>query len=201
MNILKRILKVLGLLAGTIVLIAVLLIVGSRWHITPNSPVGQDVLPYGQTSIGFLKHSGVIPDDWLPGYPVIVVKEKLGAGDALVNAFAAFCFWATIIPFALVASIAAIVLGLYYAHWWAVLAGILAPILLVIALPIAAVIYWLAMFFQPITPAFGLIWFFLGVPGNLFGFCRGALLGVRLPYTIVVISAGGNVKVFKGEWG
>ena len=138
----------------------------SRWHIS--KPAHADNLRTFHI-FQFLRTNyqlGALPD-----LPRIVVKERLGIPDALVNLVALFNTGAPSLVVASLAFSAIAVLGtlkgLVTLSWGGVAAGVLA-IAMVFVFPLIScvgmLVIWVQLIFQPSTPGYLMVWLSLGLP-------------------------------------
>ena len=162
----------IGILA--VLLLMLVIVLGSRWHVSA-SGFATDILelfPH-YVILNRLKYIGMehmgMDLTWLPDLPQVVVKERLGVLDALVNAFSLFVSTTALLLVLLLAVILAILelfWGLFAGDWDRFLTAlfyiVVSPFLLLLLL--APVLVWVMMFFQPCTPGYFLVWLILGLP-------------------------------------
>jgi len=171
----KVLLYCIGSLALFVAVATLLLLIGSTWHLSDDLLM-QLLQEYNV--IHFLHHKFGI--HWLPDLPNIVVKDQLNTLDAVVNGFTLFVTLTTLpIFFVLLAVVAGIYMlfhGLFTADWGELLQVfflIIGMLIGAVLFVIAPIIAWFAMFFQPITPGFFVVWLFMGLPLTLLGVLFG----------------------------
>jgi hypothetical protein len=133
----------------------------------------------------------------LPGLeePGPIVVNKVEANHAIRNGAFIFCTAASIalLPiFLIILGFILIVIGIFSGDWNAAGLGLLVAIVMVPLSVLVVALFilgsWLALLFQPCTPAYALLWIFLGIPL----IPLGAAFGAAPPTTIIIIINPGN---------
>lgn len=155
-----------------------LLILGSRWHVSTNDHA-DNLKEFSVFALINLNDSDL---PYVKNLPRVIIKDKLGAIDAVINAFALFVTTLSFLPLIIVLAIISVCMSIYgiatgdWNNFFSGLSMIFGLCLLFIVVVIGPFIWWIIMFIQPCTPGYFITWLFLGLPFIFLGWGSNALV-------------------------
>ena len=193
-NFLKGIIKTIQTLIRVILVITILgilmivfLALGSHWRITNRDfaeiattfnvfnglhSLNKDIISGELNDMpDFFRDSISTLSSWSRNLPEVIIKERVGAIDAIINAFSLLCSTLTILlimVLMIIVGIGIIIYGFVSATWELLFTGLLAIIASVFCL-LAPIVLWIGGLIQNMTPGYALIWIFIGLPALVGG--------------------------------
>lgn len=160
----RAILGSLAALALLMVVVVLLIYMGSTWRVS-DSGMERQLKNFDAVSLA----TNALDIENPFGGTTIIMKEKLGANDALLNVFSMFVTAFTFFPVAIIGCLAVIVWTLFTADFVGFVVSTIVAVLMIAIVPLFLFLLWVVMFIQPCTPGYFLTWLVLGFPAAAAG--------------------------------